>query len=280
MGDKPRVYQGVRVKTTVKELLQRHRAREANSKKVKTITQACLELQELCASTFPGRYVDPPSAIPPADACSFGARALQLGSPSFVFPDSSCNVEVQENTFNDIQQQFGDVMLPSNGYSCNNNNNSNNNNTGSSNSYSTTLPPPPTLPLPWCHGLSSDADYYGHGTAPCSSPESLKFCNPMDPNSYSPQDSFSSSSSSCYDSPIRMESSYHGFVSEHFHSQHCNLQDCYCLPHCWPGQQESFPASEYAPYYNPTDYPYACPVEENYFKRDLQMSSDMCYNVL
>ncbi|KAG8002277.1 hypothetical protein GBF38_012718, partial [Nibea albiflora] len=151
-ADKPRVYQGVRVKTTVKELLQRHRAREANSKKVKT--------------------------------------------------------------------------------------------------------------------------------APCSSPESLKFCNPVDPNSYSPQDSFSSSSSSCYDSPIRMESGYHGFVSEHFHSQHCNLQDCYCLPHCWPGQQENFPASEYAPYYTPTDYPYACPVEENYFKRDLQMSSDMCYNVL
>lgn len=37
-ADKPRVYQGVRVKTTVKELLQRHRAREASSKKVKTVT--------------------------------------------------------------------------------------------------------------------------------------------------------------------------------------------------------------------------------------------------
>lgn len=116
--------------------------------------------------------------------------------------------------------------------------------------------------------------------APCSSPESLKLCNPMDPNSYSPQGSFSSSSSSCYDSPTRMESSYPGFASEHFHYQHCNLQDCYCLSHCWPGQQESFSAPEYAPYYNPTDYPYTCPVEENYFKRDLQMSSEMCYNVL
>ncbi|CAG06479.1 unnamed protein product, partial [Tetraodon nigroviridis] len=30
-AEKPRVYQGVRVKTTVKELLQRHRAREADS---------------------------------------------------------------------------------------------------------------------------------------------------------------------------------------------------------------------------------------------------------
>lgn len=117
--------------------------------------------------------------------------------------------------------------------------------------------------------------------APCSFPESLKLCNPMDPNSYSPQDSFSSSSSSsCYDSPTRMESGYAAYTSEHFHYQHCNLQDCYCLQHCWPGQQESFPAPEYAPFYNPTDYPYTCTGEENYFKRDLQMSSEMCYNVL
>ncbi|XP_037632384.1 colorectal cancer associated 2 [Sebastes umbrosus] len=278
MCDNPRVYQGVRVKTTVKELLQRLRAREANSKTVKTIvSQACSDLQDLCASTFPSRYVDPPPpppAISPADSSSCGARGLQLRAASFPVADSSCNM--QESAFHDIQQQFGDMMLPSNGYSGNNNNT-----TGSASSYNTSLPPPPSFPLPWCHGLSSDADYYGHGMAPCSSPESLQLCNPMDHNSYSPQDSFSSSSSSCYDSPTRMESSYYGFPSEHYHYQHCNLQDCHCLSHCWPGQQESFSAPEYAPYYNPTDYPYTCPVvEENYFKRDLQMSSEMCYNVL
>ncbi|KAF1393644.1 hypothetical protein PFLUV_G00018180 [Perca fluviatilis] len=274
-----RVYQGVRVKTTVKELLQRHRAREANGKKVKTISQisqACLDLQDLCATTFPSRYVDPPPAVPSADASSCGARAFQLRAASFPVPDGSCSTQMQESTFNDIGQQFGDMMLHSNGYSGNNNNN---NYTGSSSNAS--LPPPPTFPLPWCHGLSSDADYYGHGMAPCSSPESLKLCNPMDHNSYSPQDSFSSSSSSCYASPTRMESSFHGFTSEHFHYQHCNLQDCYCLSHCWSGQQESISAPEYPPYYNPTDYPYTCPVEENYcIKRDFQMSSEMCYNTL
>ncbi|XP_032365866.1 colorectal cancer associated 2 [Etheostoma spectabile] len=273
MSDK-RVYQGVRVKTTVKELLQRLRAREANGKQVKTksqISQACLDLQDLCASTFPSRYVDPPPAIPSADASSCGARAFQLRAASFPVPDSSCNTQMQEITFNDIQQQFGDMMLHGNGYSGSNNNNNN---------YNVSMPPPPTFPLPWCHGLSSDADYYGHGMAPCSSPESLKIYNPMDHNSYSPQDSFSSSSSSCYASPTRMESSFHGLTSEHFHYQHCSLQDCYCLPHCWPGQQESVSAPEYPPYYNPTDYPYTCPVEENYFKRDLQMSSEMCYNTL
>ncbi|XP_042342858.1 colorectal cancer associated 2 [Plectropomus leopardus] len=275
MSVKPRVYQGVRVKTTVKELLQRHRAREANRKKVKTIYQSGSDLQDL--SPLTSRYVDPPPAITPADTSSCPARAFQLRAVQFPVPDSSCNSLMQECTFNDIQEHFGDMMLPSNGYSGNNNNN-NNNNTGSS--YSPSLPPHPSFQLPWCPGLSSDADYYGPGMAPCSSPESLKLCNPMDPNSYSPQDSFSSSSSSCYDSPTRMESSYHSFTSEHYHYQHCDLQDCRCLSHCWPGQQESFSAPEYAPYYNPTDYSYACPVEENYLRRDLQMSSEMCYNIL
>ncbi|XP_026234482.1 colorectal cancer-associated protein 2 isoform X2 [Anabas testudineus] len=282
MSDTPRVYQGVRVKTTVKELLQRHRAREANNKKVKTISQAGTELQDFCVSAFPSRYVDPHPAVPAADASGGGARALQLRTAPF--PDSSCAMQMQGGTLNDSQQQFGDMMLTSSGYSGNNSSSSivgGGGGGGGGGGYSASLPPPPTYPLPWCHGLSSDADYYGHEMVSCSSPESLKLCSPMDHNSYSPQDSFSSSSSSsCYDSPTRMESSYHSFSSEHYHYQHCSVQDSYCLPHCWPGQQESFSVPEYAPYYNTTDYPYACPVEENYFKRDFQMSSEMCYNVL
>ncbi|KAK1899651.1 POU domain class 2-associating factor 1 [Dissostichus eleginoides] len=274
--DKQRVYQGVRVKTTVKELLQRHRAHEANSKKVKTISQACSDLQGLCPSTFQTRYEDPPSAISPDDARGYGARAFQLRTASFPVPDSSCGSQMhEEGSFNDIPQQFGDMMLPGNGYSGNNNTNN-----SSGGSYSASLPAPPTLPLPWCHALSSDADYYGHGMAPCSSPELLKLCTPVDHNSYSPQDSFSSSSSSsCYDSPTRMDPGYPGLPSEHFHFQHCTPQDLCSLPY-WPGPQDSFSAPQFAPYYNPTDYPYACPAEENYFRRDLQMTSEMCYNVL
>lgn len=114
----------------------------------------------------------------------------------------------------------------------------------------------------------------------CSSPESLKFYHPVDPNSYSPQDSFSSSSSSsCYNSPSRMESGHSGFTNEHFHYQHCTPQDCYCLPSFWMPQQESYPVSEYVPHYTQTDYSYGS-MEENYFKRDCHMSSEMCYNVL
>ncbi|KAG7237039.1 hypothetical protein INR49_032885 [Caranx melampygus] len=227
--NKPRVYQGVRVKTTVKELLQRHRAREANRKKLKTISQACLELQDLCASTLPSkfkqqqhehehkhkqqqrpnfipsaRYVDPAPPPPPppppppattintpAELSSCGARALQLRSAPYPVP------------------------LPLPDSAC------------SSSSSSSSIP------------------------APCSSPESLKLCSPVDQNSYSPQDSFSSSSSSsCYDSPTRMESGFSGFSSDHYHHHNhhhhhhypqCSLQDCYCLPHCWPGSRRPTP---------------------------------------
>ncbi|KAF7645679.1 hypothetical protein LDENG_00199980, partial [Lucifuga dentata] len=235
--------------------------RVANSKKVKTISQVCFELQDLCASTFPN--------VP--DGIGGSARALQLRAATFPAPDSSCSIQTRHSAFNDFQQQFGDVMLPSNGYSCTE--------TGGS-SYSASMAAHSTFPLPSSHGLPSDTDCHGHGVAPSSPPDSLRLSSPVDHSSYSPQDSFSSSSSSCYDSPIRMESSFRGFGSEHYHYQHCNLQDCFCLPQCWPGQQESFSAAEYAPYYGPTDYPYACPVEENYFKRDLPMNSEKCYNAL
>lgn len=56
-------------------------------------------------------------------------------------------------------------------------------------------------------------------------------------------------------------------------------QDCYCPSPSWTAQQEAFAVPDYAPYYAPTEYPYACPAEEDYFRREL-MSSEMCYNVL
>lgn len=133
-------------------------------------------------------------------------------------------------------------------------------------------------PLPPSHKPSPSYIFF---QAACSSPESLNFCNLVDPNCYSPQDSFSSSSSSsCYDSPTRMESGYGGFASERFHLPHCNMQDCYCLSPCWPAQQEAFSVPDCTSYYTPTEYPYACPAEENCFRRDLSMGSETCYNLL
>lgn len=94
--------------------------------------------------------------------------------------------------------------------------------------------------------------------APSSPSGSLNMSSPVDYNSYSPQESYSSS---CYNSPNRMDSSY-GFVPEHYHYQNCNLQESVSTP-------------EYAPY-GTSDYVYALPAEDSYFRRDLS-NSEMCY---
>ncbi|XP_024910822.1 colorectal cancer associated 2 isoform X2 [Cynoglossus semilaevis] len=134
-NNKPRVYQGVRVKTTVKELLQRHRAREANSKKLKMISQACLELQDLCQSTFPNtvipseRYVDPPPpAITAANASSCGGHSVQMRTAHYQAADTSCSIQLQGDAFNDTQTHFGGMWF-------HNNNNNNNHSIGGGSVY-------------------------------------------------------------------------------------------------------------------------------------------------
>ncbi|KAM8854559.1 colorectal cancer associated 2 [Synchiropus picturatus] len=274
--NKPRVYQGVRVKTTVKELLQRHRARKANSKQVKTIPQACVDVQDLYAPTFQtlGNYGDATTT----DCC---AQLFQLRNSQFPAAASAFSIQLQESAFSaplqqmqqqsqqQQQQQQPFEIFPENFY--------NNINTDSSCSINSMHPSPAFLP-PLSQGL--DVDYYDQGMGPCSSPESLKLCSPVDQNSYSPQESFSSSSSSCYDSPTRMESSFSNFTSEHFHYQNCNPHHCYCLPHYCPSQQEYYAGPEYSAYYAPSEYSYGCTVEENYLKNNFAMNSEMCYNVL
>lgn len=106
--------------------------------------------------------------------------------------------------------------------------------------------------------------------APSSPSGSLNMSSPVDYNSYSPQESYSSS---CYNSPTRLDLSY-GFVPEHYHYQHCNLQHCYCLSH-WSGTQESICTPEYA-IYGTTDCVHASPVDGSYFRRELS-SSEICY---
>ncbi|XP_053729517.1 colorectal cancer associated 2, partial [Synchiropus splendidus] len=316
-ADKPRVYQGVRVKTTVKELLQRHRARKANSKQVKTIPQACVDVQDLYAPTFQknirtlymidslrgcsaffiylfyyyyfcfnhiyifslciitlGNYGDATTT----DCC---AQLFQLRNSQFPAAASAFSIQLQESAFSaplqqmqqqsqqQQQQQQPFEIFPENFY--------NNINTDSSCSINSMHPSPAFLP-PLSQGL--DVDYYDQGMGPCSSPESLKLCSPVDQNSYSPQESFSSSSSSCYDSPTRMESSFSNFTSEHFHYQNCNPHHCYCLSHYCPSQQEYYAAPEYSAYYAPSEYSYSCTVEENYLKNNFAMNTEMCYNVL
>uniref|UniRef100_A0AAV2J677 OCA domain-containing protein n=1 Tax=Knipowitschia caucasica TaxID=637954 RepID=A0AAV2J677_KNICA len=255
-ADKSKVYQGVRVKDTVKELLQKHRAREANGKNGKTIlSQACLDLQQLSASLYP----TPPAAIPDVSDFQFSYSASNPVHESQMQDLNSYN--------NNFHYQFWDAMLPGNsGPSSQVHPHLHQHQHHLQLQHSGQNYPSSVLPS-WNHGLSSDADYYGPGMTSCSPADSLKLCSPEDHNSYSPHDSFSSSSStsssSCYDSPSRLEPSLCSPYTQHFSSQ-----DSYNAGHLWTAQQESFSTSEYAPYYNTMDYAYPC-IDESYYKRDL-----------
>ncbi|KPP69019.1 hypothetical protein Z043_112255 [Scleropages formosus] len=113
--------------------------------------------------------------------------------------------------------------------------------------------------------------------APSSSPDSLSLSlsSPVDYNSYSPHDSYSSSSSSCYSSPTRLDSAF-GFAQENYHFQHCNLQHCHSgTLSSWTGPQDGASNPEYAPYYQ-SDCLYT-PVEQNYFRRDVS-SADISFS--
>ncbi|KAF6726463.1 hypothetical protein FQA47_020349 [Oryzias melastigma] len=243
MSEKPeKVYQGVRVKWTVKDMLKFYREKAASGAKLKT---AYLEMKELYASSVPGVLLDPPPAPAPADTPSCAGAAAAAPQVPESIPRPPC-------AFGGVPPPFGEALVssfdPRTADFCG---------------------PPPCSPPPWSHGLSSDVDFYGHGVmrerqAPCPPLDPLTLCASSDLHSFSPQDSFSSSSSSssCFDSPPRMGPCFH---ADFYHYPHFEPpQDCEAA--CW--QQESLPAPEYTTYYPPTDYPYICPPEDPYWRRD------------
>lgn len=86
-----------------------------------------------------GRYPDPPpSAAPPA----VDARALQLRAAPLPYADSWCGIQMQDSVFADLPQSGDHTGTGGPGGA------------GGAGYGS----------LPWCHGLSSDADYYGPAT--------------------------------------------------------------------------------------------------------------------
>ncbi|XP_023817519.1 uncharacterized protein LOC110016267 isoform X2 [Oryzias latipes] len=251
MSEKPeKVYQGVRVKWTVKDMLKFYREQAASGARLKT---AYLEMKELYASSAPGVRADAPPAAATAGTPSC---ALQPRSAAPPVPEGG-SIQMPPCAFSGAQAPFGEALGSSfdpcpraaAGY-CG--------------------PLPPCSPPPWNHGLSSDVDFYGHGItregerqASCPPLDPLTFCASSDLLSFSPQDSFSSSSSSCFDSPPRMGPCFS--PADFYHYPHFEPpQDCEAA--CW--QQESLPAPEYTTYYPPTDYPYICPPEDPYWRRD------------
>lgn len=242
-ADKPKVYQGVRVKATVKELLQKRRALEAAIKTTKVSQSPAT--QDFHSPSFPAYHFDvcPGNSMP--DSNSFQPQQ---------YTDNICNIPLETSPFDN--QQFINMMLPPENFS------------------DSSLPAASSAQY-WTHGhFPSNSDYYNQGMASSSPSDSMNLTSPIDYNSYSPPQSYSSSSS-CYSSPTRMDSSY-SLVPECYHYQHCSPQHCYCVSH-WLGPQEDFTNLEYTNYGTP-DSAFTSAVEESYFRRDRPLSSsEMCY---
>nr|XP_046150380.1 uncharacterized protein LOC123992854 isoform X2 [Oncorhynchus gorbuscha] len=224
MSDKPKVYQGVRVKTTVKQLLQQKRALQTSTKTVIMKSQSLVSQDVCVSSSLSGHCFDYfPEEM--NSNCIFQPRAI---------PESNVQMDSFDN------QQLISMMI-------------------SNETYSSGILHPATSTKLWRQeNHSPNMGYYGHGMAPSSPSGSLNMPSPVDYNSYSPQESYSSS---CYNSPTRLDLSY-GFVPDHYHYQNCNLQESVSTP-------------EYAPY-GTSDYVYASPAEDSYFRRDLS-NSELCY---
>ncbi|XP_061072855.1 colorectal cancer associated 2 isoform X2 [Conger conger] len=242
MSDKPKVYQGVRVKATVKELLQKRRALQAAIKREAKISQS-MATQDVSSPSFPAYHFDvcPGNSMP--DSNSFQPQQ---------YTDNVCNIPVETSGIDN--QQFINMMLPPENFSNN------------------SLPVASSAQY-WNQGnFPSNSEYYNQGMAANSPSDSMNLPSPIDYNSYSPPQSYSSSSS-CYSSPTRMDSSFN-LVPEFYHFQHCSPQHCYCVSH-WFGPQEDLTNLEYTAYCTP-DSAYTSAVEESYFRRPLS-NSEMCY---
>ncbi|XP_036379642.1 uncharacterized protein LOC118774402 [Megalops cyprinoides] len=167
MSDKPKVYQGVRVKATVRELLQKRRALQA----MKTATtNQCLSSQEPCYAPLP-------------DVWSGNSITVNSVQPQYF---NVCNDQMQTCEFND--QALIDMILQAEDFT-----NSNF--------------PPASQSLPWSHEqFPSYTENNCQNWAPSSGSESLNLPSP-DENTYSPPQCYASFPSSlCYSDPTQMDS--------------------------------------------------------------------------
>lgn len=237
MSDKPKVYQGVRVKTTVKELLQKRRALQAAESRKK-------------------------QAVTTHDVCSTPVTAGQL--------DILCGSSAQDDYFQPrqfaesvhmaMEDMFDDQLLM---------------NMIPAENYSSSAAVCASAPAQWPHVyFPSCTEYYTNSLASSSPTHSFSLPSLVDYNSYTPPESHSSSSS-CYNSPTRMDMSS-SFTSESYHYQYCTLQHCFCLSH-WPNLQDGTMAADYtSPHYSTSDCFYQPLGEEAYCRRD-SSSSELCY---
>ncbi|XP_007231100.3 colorectal cancer associated 2 isoform X1 [Astyanax mexicanus] len=187
MSDKPKVYQGVRVKTTVKELLQKRRAalQAAESQKSQTVPSP-----DSCPTTLPAAHGDvfPASSVPDT---YFQPR------------------QFADNGHISMEDTFLMNAMPSEGL----------------HASSTSCSPAAWMDgynIPACMDYYSNP----LAPLSSSPTHSFNLPSPADYNSYSPPESHSSSSS-CYSSPSRLDLSTSFAPESCHYQQHFDLQHCY-----------------------------------------------------
>ncbi|KAI4905182.1 hypothetical protein NFI96_013896 [Prochilodus magdalenae] len=165
MSDKPKVYQGVRVKTTVKELLQKRRALQAAESR----KPHAMPSPDACPTPLPAAHGD---VFPANSAPDTYFQPRQFATNGHI---------TMEDTFD---HQFLMNVVPSEGLN------------GSSTMCSSAA---------WMDGyIPACTDYYSNTLASSSPTHSFNLPSPAEYSSYSPPESHSSSSS-CYSSPSRMD---------------------------------------------------------------------------
>ncbi|XP_063062420.1 colorectal cancer associated 2 [Engraulis encrasicolus] len=226
--EKSRVYVGVRVKITVKELLQRKRAcQEAIKPVAKSPAPASVEVSSV--TSLPDC---PPtkSLLPPCN-----------NLPSRSYTENMCNMPLDNGYVGDHQMMIN--MMSTDHF----------NSSGVYSQYSSQGYSPPNL------------DYYSNCVVPNSPSDSFNLPSPVDCNPYSSPYSYSSStSSSCYSSPTQMDLGC-GFMPDNHHP-YCNLQQCHCLSPL-SGSQEPMAQLDYS-YGTTDCWSYSTALDDCYFKRD------------
>ncbi|XP_072547900.1 colorectal cancer associated 2, partial [Salminus brasiliensis] len=185
--DKPKVYQGVRVKTTVKELLQKRRALQAaESRKSQAVPSP-----DSCLATLPAAHGD---AFPASSAPDTYFQPRQFVDNGHISMEDA------------FDHQFLMNVMPSEGL----------------NASSTVC-----SPAAWMDGyIPACTEYYNNTLAPSSPTHSFNLSSSVDYCSYSPPESHSSSSS-CYSSPSRLDLRSSFAPESCHYQQHCDLQHYY-----------------------------------------------------
>ncbi|XP_028666124.1 colorectal cancer associated 2 [Erpetoichthys calabaricus] len=243
MSEKPKVYQGVRVKTTVKELLQQRRALQAAAKATVTSQSSNAPFPDTSATSFAAPYYTPAPVNVPETNCF---TPMQI-TDSF-FYEQVVSAAFDNQPVADIFstcEHFIDQASPVAGF------------------QHTSL-----------GNLQQGPDYCS-GMESSSSSNSSNVSSPADYSSCSPPQCYASFSSA-YASPAHFSPRAYAPVHEDCHYQPCELPYRYCLSQV-QSPQDNLRLPEYMSYPS-SDCAYSTSmVEDSFFMREMT-SWDMCFS--